>query len=73
MVTVKISDTAELVRALRDLALGIQNGKVASASLHYDPTGIARLSVCYVTSRHEGGDSELPGLPDVDEEETQPC
>jgi hypothetical protein len=61
--TVRIDKKEGLIRALALLAQDIEAGIVVSCSLHYEPTHVARLSICYVTGR--GEDSELPSLPGV--------
>ena len=61
--TVRISEKSGLVKALNLLAEDIEAGLVVSCSLHYEPTSVARLSVCYITGRE--GEAHLPDLPGV--------
>lgn len=67
--TVKIDGPRGLVRALAILSDDIQAGIVVSCSLHYEPTHVARISICYVTGRED--ESELPGLPGLTVESSE--
>ena len=60
-VTVKLAGRDAIIQALLMLVEDIASGAVVSCSLHYEPTMVARLSVCYVTS--DGEVSDLPGIP----------
>ena len=75
--TIALDGTKALAEALRILANDIEAGHVATCSVHYEHTGVTRLSATYVT----GEESDLPGLPGVtvvdDEDDitevTKPC
>lgn len=72
--TLTVTGPEALANALRLLCKDIERGAVVSCSLHYEPTSVARLSVCYLTGEAEL--SALPKLPgievDADEIDTAP-
>jgi hypothetical protein len=61
--TLVVTGPEALARALRLLCIDIERGAVVSCSLHYEPTSVARLSICYLTG--EAAHSKLPDLPGV--------
>ena len=72
--TLTVTGPEALAAALRALCKDIDRGVIVSCSLHYEPTSVARLSVCYLTG--EAAVSDLPRLPGVvvetDEIDTTP-
>lgn len=69
--TVKVTDLDGLLECLDIVRDGIAAGKVSGVSLHYEPTGAARLSITWICG-HEDIPT-LPGvpMPDPYDEDTQ--
>jgi hypothetical protein len=61
--TLKISNRAAIIRAMRLICDEYERGTVVSWSSHVEPTMVARISVCFAVGGEEV--SSLPGLPGV--------
>lgn len=71
MLTIKINTEEGFMRALLCLADDVRRGIVVSASIHFEPTHVARMSICYAVGQVD--ESDLPRLPGIMVEVDEEC